>query len=162
MNGQTESSILGEFYNMGFRLQELLAVDGGCIEVYLKDRRIAVLPPTASKRLIQKECFDVVWGIRYLFETELQPLSFSLLSSSFLQTGGASGRAGSAEPVMEGMNDLKFCRDCIHWQTTSGWKGNCTKHPWPKDKYSQDASPNTMECIDYEDKQIKVTTLKEA
>jgi len=30
------------------------------------------------------------------------------------------------------------------------WKGNCWKHPWQKDKYSQEAS--VPDCPDYADK----------
>lgn len=59
------------------------------------------------------------------------------------------------------MNDIKFCRNCIYWETTSNWRGNCGKHPWEDDKYSQDASPNTMGCRDYTERQIKMLLAKE-
>jgi len=38
----------------------------------------------------------------------------------------------------------------VYWQQTSQGKGNCTKHPWYRDKYSEDATTNR--CEDYRDK----------
>lgn len=51
------------------------------------------------------------------------------------------------------MVEIRFCRNCIQWHTTRAWKGNCWKHPWKKDKYSQEAS--TGDCPDYVDKYAK-------
>ena len=48
---------------------------------------------------------------------------------------------------------MKLCRNCEEWYTTSQWMGNCKKHPWEKDRYSQDAS--AYGCPDYVDKSIK-------
>ena len=51
---------------------------------------------------------------------------------------------------------MRKCRDCEYWFTTSDmqvWKGNCKKHPFEKDKYSEDAS--VPECPDYVDKYNK-------
>lgn len=45
------------------------------------------------------------------------------------------------------------CRNCIHWRATLQWKGNCLKHPWEKDKWSETASANG--CPDYKDKYAK-------
>ena len=47
---------------------------------------------------------------------------------------------------------MKKCRNCIYWYQTYGWKGNCKKHLWPKDKYGEDADPTSMGCEDYADK----------
>jgi len=51
---------------------------------------------------------------------------------------------------------MKLCRNCEHWYTTALWKGNCREHPFEKDKYSQEATPNA-ECggRDYVDKLAK-------
>jgi hypothetical protein len=35
-----------------------------------------------------------------------------------------------------------LCRNCEQWFTTSQWRGNCRKHPFEKDKYSQETVPN--------------------
>ena len=48
---------------------------------------------------------------------------------------------------------IKMCRNCIHWKTTSQWKGNCKPHHTEKDRWSQDASANG--CRDYWDKADK-------
>jgi len=41
------------------------------------------------------------------------------------------------------------------------WKGNCWKHPWEKDKYSQEATVG--DCPDYVDKHARYkVALKEA
>jgi len=47
---------------------------------------------------------------------------------------------------------MKWCRNCIHWQQSQTWKGNCRLHPWSKDKYSEDAT--AIGCDDYRDKQF--------
>lgn len=100
MNGYIDKSALGEYANMGFTMQEVV---DDCIEIYLKESRIAVLPPTATKRIIQKVCFDVVWGIKFLFEAETRLLPSFSFFPPFLEIGGASvGEAGSARPIMEG------------------------------------------------------------
>ena len=54
------------------------------------------------------------------------------------------------------MTEILKCRNCISWYTTSQWKGNRHEHPFEKDKYSEDASPN-YECRgkDYKDKYAK-------
>jgi len=57
------------------------------------------------------------------------------------------------------MKELKLCRNCEHWYTTpemQPWKGNCREHPFGKDQYSEDATPN-VECRgrDYIDKLAK-------
>ena len=57
------------------------------------------------------------------------------------------------------MTEILKCRNCINWYTTpqmQQWKGNCHEHPFEKDKYSEDASPN-YECggKDYKDKYAK-------
>jgi hypothetical protein len=44
----------------------------------------------------------------------------------------------------------KYCRHCTEWRSTYAPKGNCNKHPWEHDRYSQDASANG--CEDYVDK----------
>jgi len=58
------------------------------------------------------------------------------------------------------MNEILKCRNCEYWYTTLQWKGNCLKHPWERDKYSEDALVNG--CPDYEDKlaKYKTTSLK--
>ena len=48
------------------------------------------------------------------------------------------------------MNEILRCRNCIQWENTSQWKGKCKLHPWPKSKWSEDASPNG--CPNYVDK----------
>lgn len=58
------------------------------------------------------------------------------------------------------MNEIKLCRTCDQWHTTSQWKGNCKKHPWEKDKWSETASPVTSGCQDYTPK-ILVAAQKE-
>jgi hypothetical protein len=58
---------------------------------------------------------------------------------------------------------MKHCRDCIQWYYTSQWKGNCARHPWYKDKYSEDATADG--CEDYIDKRLAESAkeaLKEA
>lgn len=54
------------------------------------------------------------------------------------------------------MNELIHCRNCEEWKRTVLWKGNCKKHPWKKDRYSEDAEPN-QDCKgkDYVDKYAK-------
>jgi len=47
---------------------------------------------------------------------------------------------------------MKKCRNCKHWQYTGQWTGNCKLHPWPKDKFSEDADPYPSRCEDYVDK----------
>jgi hypothetical protein len=64
MGARTNQQILGEYAYLGFNVQEIA---DDCLEIRLKDGIIAVLPNTASKRLIQKMCFDVVWGLRDIF-----------------------------------------------------------------------------------------------
>ena len=54
---------------------------------------------------------------------------------------------------------MKLCRNCDEWYTTSPWMGNCRKHPWEKDRYSQDAS--AYGCPDYVDKSEKYKFLAE-
>ena len=51
------------------------------------------------------------------------------------------------------MKAIRFCRNCEHWHTTRVWKGNCRKHPWDKNKYSQEA--RVSGCPDYVDKYTK-------
>jgi len=45
---------------------------------------------------------------------------------------------------MEMNGDMILCRNCEHWDTENKpqWKGNCKKHPFWKDQWSQGASPN--------------------
>ena len=41
-----------------------------------------------------------------------------------------------------------LCRNCGHWYTTpemQQWQGNCDKHPFENDQYSQECEPN-YEC----------------
>ena len=42
---------------------------------------------------------------------------------------------------------MRWCRDCIYWYGTIGWKGNCRLHPWKRDKYSEDA--DATRCDNY-------------
>ena len=51
------------------------------------------------------------------------------------------------------MQEIKFCRNCENWHTTSQWQGNCIKHPWENDKWSQGTT--TGGCTDYYDKYEK-------
>jgi small-conductance mechanosensitive channel len=53
------------------------------------------------------------------------------------------------------MGDIthRLCRNCIEWRDTQQWKGNCNKHPWEHDRYSQDATATG--CEDYLDKYAK-------
>jgi len=51
------------------------------------------------------------------------------------------------------MKELIMCRNCEHWETTAQWRGNCRKHPWEKDRWSEDASAEG--CRDYVDKLAK-------
>jgi len=46
---------------------------------------------------------------------------------------------------------MKWCRNCIHWQQTQAWKGNCRLRPWDKDRYNEDATATG--CDNYRDKQ---------
>lgn len=48
---------------------------------------------------------------------------------------------------------MKWCRNCTWWTYTGDFKGNCQKHPWDHDKYSQDADAES--CPHYQDKSIK-------
>ncbi len=56
---------------------------------------------------------------------------------------------------------MNLCRNCEHWYSTFVWRGNCNKHQWIKDKYSQDAEPG--DCRDYVDKyeKYKLASAKE-
>jgi hypothetical protein len=45
---------------------------------------------------------------------------------------------------------MNLCRNCVYWHSTRQWKGNCKKHPWPKDRYSEDA--HVINCPDYTSK----------
>ena len=46
-----------------------------------------------------------------------------------------------------------LCRNCESWYTTQQWMGNCKKHPFEKDKYSQECTPNhKCDGIDFVDK----------
>ena len=47
---------------------------------------------------------------------------------------------------------MKHCRTCEHWQSTRPWKGNCAKHPWARDKYSEDATCD--QCPDYQERDL--------
>ena len=51
------------------------------------------------------------------------------------------------------MNEIKLCRNCEEWYTTSQWRGNCALHHTEKDRWSEDASANG--CTDYKDKYAK-------
>jgi len=56
------------------------------------------------------------------------------------------------------MQEIKFCRNCEHWKTTDQWQGNCKKHPYEKDQWSQSASPRfNQKCLgeDFVDKSLK-------
>ena len=48
---------------------------------------------------------------------------------------------------------MKRCYTCEHWHTTRAWRGNCRKHPWSEDRYSQDATAG--DCPDYVDRYAK-------
>jgi hypothetical protein len=54
---------------------------------------------------------------------------------------------------LAGPPEILHCRNCAHWASTYRWQGNCSKHPWPRDKFSEDATANG--CGDYEDKQVQ-------
>jgi hypothetical protein len=45
---------------------------------------------------------------------------------------------------------IKHCRSCVHWRWTSAHRGNCKKHRWPKDQWSQSATAGS--CKDYKPK----------
>jgi len=47
---------------------------------------------------------------------------------------------------------MRLCRDCEQWHTTKQWRGNCWKHPWERDKYSETAS--VPDCRDYTPKVV--------
>lgn len=51
------------------------------------------------------------------------------------------------------IGEIRHCRNCLEWRDTYPWKGNCNKHPWKNDKYSEDASANG--CEDYVDRYTK-------
>lgn len=57
---------------------------------------------------------------------------------------------------------INLCRNCEYWQPTQQWRGNCRKHPWEQDKYSDVAT--VYGCKDYVDKHAKyqVAAKKEA
>lgn len=48
---------------------------------------------------------------------------------------------------------ILYCRNCVEWRDTAAWRGNCNKHPWEHNRYSQDAVANG--CEDYVDKYAK-------
>lgn len=62
-----------------------------------------------------------------------------------IQNAAKRHRARLADPP-----EILHCRNCAHWASTYRWQGNCGKHPWPRDKYSEDATANG--CPHYEDK----------
>jgi hypothetical protein len=51
---------------------------------------------------------------------------------------------------------MPLCRNCEHWRDTLQWRGNCSRHPWEHDKYSEEAEPE-QNCNgkDFMDKYIK-------
>lgn len=60
---------------------------------------------------------------------------------------------------------MRKCRVCESWFTTPDmqvWKGNCSKHPFKKDKYSETATPNE-DCKgrDFVDKYAKYQAAQE-
>jgi len=54
---------------------------------------------------------------------------------------------------------MRLCRDCEQWHTTKQWRGNCWKHPWERDKWSETAS--VPECRDFVDKYAKYQTVRQ-
>jgi hypothetical protein len=54
------------------------------------------------------------------------------------------------------MGEIMNCRNCLEWYSTALWRGNCRKHPWEKDRWSEHAEPNEdCQGKDYVDKYIK-------
>jgi hypothetical protein len=51
----------------------------------------------------------------------------------------------------------RLCRNCIQWRDTQRWKGNCNKHPWEHDRYSQDATATG--CEDYANRYAEYKTV---
>jgi len=60
------------------------------------------------------------------------------------------------------MEEIRLCRNCEQWFTTSQWRGNCKKYPFEKDKYSDETTPHA-DCRgrDFVDKQAKYQVAQE-
>jgi hypothetical protein len=56
------------------------------------------------------------------------------------------------QEIMQNVDGLRHCRNCAHWHYTAEFRGNCWLCHWDKDKYSQDATPDSMGCKEYADR----------
>lgn len=60
------------------------------------------------------------------------------------------------QEIMENVDGLRHCRNCVQWHYTEQRMGNCFIKRWGQDQNSQETTPVNMGCKEYADRCVAI------